>query len=704
MAATTNNKRLNVLVYAGNGATTSSVAHATWSLRRLLGPNYAVLTVNGDQILKEPWMATCALLVLPGGADLAYCRTLNGAGNRRIKQYVQNGGSFLGFCAGGYYGCAKCEFEVGSPDKGMEVIGDRELAFFPGVCRGLAFKGFRYQSEAGAKAVKLAIENESFGSGVLLPEMFKAYYNGGGVFVDADKLHDKAIEVLARFEDEVAVDPGEGKAAAVVFSKVGDGRVVLTGPHPEFSAHNLNRHDPTNADYPSLVASLLADEQARMDFMKAVLTKLGLTVSQEVTPVPSLSPLHLSAAKGDDIAELVQSWSEQGILSRDGGGREYIKGENDTFILEPAGDEKWSMAGIAQAVKETLPKAVQESSEPEEKQANIQIANSTPLLGSDTAPKHLIAHEQALPESKETPHFNHHAYFSNLAHFHSLQRAESTIYGKYLLYGEVVTSTQTLIEKNTSLLSHLPTGFTATATTQTAGRGRGTNVWVSPPGTLMFSTVLRHALALSTSAPVTFIQYIAALAIVEGIKGYDNGFQKMPVKLKWPNDIYALEPGVKEERYVKIGGILVNSSYSGGDYTLTLGVGLNATNAAPTTSLSQLLSHFLPQQSAKTQIAPERLLAAILTHFSILYTRFKRTGFDAVFEKKYYEYWLHSEQIVTLENEGGARARVKGISRDWGLLVVEELGWQDRPTGKRWELQSDANSFDFFRGLVRSKR
>lgn len=80
-------------------------------------------------------------------------------------------------------------------------------------------------------------------------------------------------------------------------------------------------------------------------------------------------------------------------------------------------------------------------------------------------------------------------------------------------------------------------GFTATATVQIAGRGRGTNVWVSPSGSLMFSTVVRHPVSLMSQAPVVFLQYLAALAIVEGIQTYDIGYQNMPVKLKWPNDI-----------------------------------------------------------------------------------------------------------------------------------------------------------------------
>ena len=91
--------------------------------------------------------------------------------------------------------------------------------------------------------------------------------------------------------------------------------------------------------------------------------------------------------------------------------------------------------------------------------------------------------------------------------------------------------------RNPKLLSNLPTGFTFTATTQVAGRGRGSNVWVSPAGSLVFSVCMKHAMLLSNTAPVVFIQYLAAIAIVEGIQSYDHGYQNVPVKLKWPNDI-----------------------------------------------------------------------------------------------------------------------------------------------------------------------
>jgi len=172
-------------------------------------------------------MSTCALLILPGGADLPYCRTFNGAGNRRIAQYVRQGGSFVGFCAGGYYGSKQCEFE---PDNlKLAVVGSRELAFFPGTCRGAAFTGFEYASENGARAPKLSVPAVGEGEEAF---SFMCYFNGGGVFVDAAKLKDQGVEVLASYEDELDVDGGDGKAA-VVYRKIGGGGVILTGPHPE---------------------------------------------------------------------------------------------------------------------------------------------------------------------------------------------------------------------------------------------------------------------------------------------------------------------------------------------------------------------------------------------------------------------------------------------------------------------------------------
>ncbi|POR32168.1 Biotin--protein ligase [Tolypocladium paradoxum] len=693
-------KRLNVLVYTGvfsqppfvrwphltclpgTGTSAESVRQCLYTLRRLLSPNYAVIPVTESAILKEPWAPTCALLVVPGGADLGYCRVLNGEGNRRITDYVRRGGAYLGLCAGGYYGSGRCEFEVGN--RPLEVIGSRELAFFPGTCRGGAFKGFEYRSERGARAAVLRVATGAFTEQV--PETFASYYNGGGVFVDAGSIKGRKIEVLASYDGELDVDGGDGKAA-VLLCHIGDGKAMLSGPHPEFAAVNLYPQ-PDVPGYDELIHKLAADDQARVGFLKACLSRLGLEVSQEDTAVPPLSSLHLSAVDNTKVTELLCAWEE--VMDKEDG-QEYIRGEVDTFHIQA---EEGSLG--VEELQHSLPSTEGEN------------AKDGGIVDYAAITKRIIPHEETLPNPGLTPRFNHKQFYSSLRRFQATEE-DADEWGNILLYGDVVTSTNSLLEKycaplkprspNPKLMSKLPTGFTFSASTQVAGRGRGTNVWVAPPGALVFSTIINHPAHLAVSRPVVFIQYIAAIAIVEAIRSLDVGYENLPVKLKWPNDIYALDPAqpAAAKQYVKIGGILSQCGYCDGSYQIVLGIGINAINPRPTTSISDLLPAGAPPPRL------EALLARILTRLEAVYAQFQREGFSDDLERRYYRHWLHTGQAISLEAEGGVRARVLGISRDWGMLRVEQTDAEGRGTGRIWSLQSDENSFDFWKGLVRRK-
>ncbi|KAL2162284.1 hypothetical protein VTH06DRAFT_7197 [Thermothelomyces fergusii] len=683
-------QKLNVLVYTGTGSTIESVRHCIYSLRRLLGPNYAVNPITESALLKEPWAPTCALLVFPGGADLGYCRILNGAGNRNIAQFVRRGGAYLGFCAGGYYACRRCEFEVGNPE--LEVVGSRELAFYPGTCRGGAFRGFEYHSERGARAATISVAKDAFPDPVSLPGEFRCYYNGGGVFVDADKFAAGSdnVQVLAEYADDIAVESGAAKAA-IVYCKVGEGAALLTGPHPEFDAVNLSQQVDVPG-YDQLIEALKEDEDARTIFLKACLAKLGLEVSQGASPVPSLSKIHLSALRHSDVSEILHSFEEI-ITTEDD--ENYIKGDNDLFHLEKP-DSRWSLSSLGEALLSDIVESKKKTGR----------TSPDPTADYSRIPKRIVSHEDAWPEPKETPYFNHAIFYSSLRQFREKEEAES--WGNVLMYGEVVTSTNTLLEKNHNLLSKLPTGFTFAATTQVAGRGRGANVWVTPPGSLVMSTVINHPAHYATTRPIVFIQYLAALAIVEAVKSYDDGYSDFPIKIKWPNDVYVRDPSKPNQvSYVKVAGILANCAYSSGSFQVVLGIGINTNNARPTTSLDAVLS-LLEGGKKPEPFRIERLLARILTRLEALYAEFCRDGFSRELEGKYYEHWLHTNQVVTLEAEGGVKARVVGITRDWGMLMAEEVADDGingalRPTGKVWALQSDENSFDFWRGLVKRK-
>ncbi|KAI5288839.1 biotin holocarboxylase synthetase [Ascosphaera aggregata] len=632
--------RLNVLVYSGF---------------------YAVTSVTTSTLLHEPWMSSCALLVIPGGRDVPYCQSLNGLGNKRISQFVKNGGSYLGLCAGGYYASARCEFEVDDPE--LKVVGDRELGFFPGVCRGSAFKGFKYASIAGARAVRIAVNSKVLQcaggggeAGSTPTESFRTYYNGGGVFVDALRLSQNiSLEVIATYDDgELDVDGGCGKAA-VVFRRFGHGSVILSAVHPEYDPSNidLNQGGPKYAD---LVGELVKDDEQRIRFLKACLVKLGLRVAQDDSASDATltnSELHLSGIDDGDLLKTINALND---IAQDGDGDDWvIRDELDTLRIVN------SPSFTINPLRDLEPRV----SQPAPAQA--------PRL-TDPA-KTLLIH-QTIPTPDEIPSFNHETYYSSLYHYRQTCRENLHQFGSQLIYAKVLPSTQTILEKNPRLLSSLPIGLTVTTSLQVAGRGRGSNVWVGSRGQLSFSTVIRHPASAMAKAPVVFVQYLAAMAVVQGIKGYDKGYERVPIKMKWPNDIYALDPtNPGENMYTKITGILVNATSSGKDYIAISGIGINVLNTAPTTSLAMLVDHLRRSGNINlAELSLERLLASILTRFESLHARFLRTGFDTFLEQMYYDSWLHTDQIVTLETEGGVRAKIRGITRDYGFLKAEELG------------------------------
>lgn len=162
----------------------------------------------------------------------------------------------------------------------------------------------------------------------------------------------------------------------------------------------------------------------------------------------------------------------------------------------------------------------------------------------------------------------------------------------------------------------------------------------------------------------------------------------------------ALDPTkpASSKTYVKIGGILSQCGYCDGSYQIVLGIGINAINPRPTTSISDLL----PANASPLHL--ESLLARIVTRLESIHAQFRRQGFSENLEQRYYRHWLHTGQAISLEAEGGVGARVLGITRDWGMLRAEETDAEGRGTGKIWTLQSDENSFDFWKGLVRRKQ
>lgn len=206
--------------------------------------------VDRTTLNRSDWKQKAALLIFPGGRDIPYHEALKGKANREIRSYVEEGGSYLGICAGGYYGSAQVEFEKGQP---LEVIASRELAFFPGKACGPAYglNQFSYETETGARIARLQMSSQ----------VSLSYFNGGCSFEKADEM--PQVKVLARYQD-LPTQP-----AAIVECSVGKGCAILCGVHPEYSAESLGRDH-------SLKDALQQIEKQRRDLFREILTRFQI--------------------------------------------------------------------------------------------------------------------------------------------------------------------------------------------------------------------------------------------------------------------------------------------------------------------------------------------------------------------------------------------------------------------------------------------
>lgn len=692
--------QMNVLVYNGPGTTPGSVKHATQTLRHFLEPYYAVSTVSAKALQTEPWMSKASAIVFPGGADLPYvkeCRTVI----PKIKDFVERqGGLFIGFCAGGYFGTSRVEFAQGDPT--MEVTGNRDLKLFQGIGRGPVFDGFRYNSEEGARACRL-----------LLPDgtEFATYFNGGPLFVDADDFSN--TEVLARYKEtpDVAYHDSSSKTAeagpaAVVLCSVGKGKSLLIGPHPEFIPRLLEKTDDVH--FLSKVVNVLKENEAeRLSFLKTIFTKAGLNCNNDFSNVraPNLTPLLVaaSASKQNTVKEFRDSILSISTPEKAGSYVE-IDGGNELFHV---------YEGFSKSYEEAADSLRHE--EPDE----VAKAVIFPAEGETT------------PSSALTSNFDVEKYFKYLSPTNTI--------GSLLMYGEVVTSTSSLLNNNKAILSCIPkNSMLHVGTIQVSGRGRGGNVWINPKGVSASTAVVTLPLrSPKTNKPISivFVQYLSMLAYCQAITSYGPGYEDLPVRIKWPNDLYALSPKYYQKAnlsivgrgmgqgsqaqvvsvsdidpaYMKIAGLLVNSNFINDSYTLLLGCGLNVSHDGPTTSLNSWIELLnIEREAARLDrlepIEIEKLQALYMNHLETYIRKFIDYGASSVLSD-YYRLWLHSNQIVTLMDHNNARAVITGITEDYGLLVAKELvsGSNTQFTGSVYHLQPDGNSFDIFKGLISKK-
>jgi biotin--protein ligase len=183
---------------------------------------------------------------------------------------------------------------------------------------------------------------------------------------------------------------------------------------------------PSVPDYAELIGKLSDNDKSRVQFLKACLSKLGLEVSHNESGVPSLSRLHISSLDENGVSELLVSFAD--IIEKENG-EEWIRAEGDTFHIQNE-DTIWSVEGLQQSLAQT----------DESSHTTNGITDYSKIV------KKIVPHEKAPPHPKLTPQFNHGLYFSSLRRYQQIEpHAED--WGNLLMYGEVLTSTNTILER-----------------------------------------------------------------------------------------------------------------------------------------------------------------------------------------------------------------------------------------------------------------
>jgi BirA family biotin operon repressor/biotin-[acetyl-CoA-carboxylase] ligase len=159
-------------------------------------------------------------------------------------------------------------------------------------------------------------------------------------------------------------------------------------------------------------------------------------------------------------------------------------------------------------------------------------------------------------------------------------------------------------------------GLVVIAEHQTAGRGRRGRTWVSPPGNLYSSTLVRPDCRAATAAQLGFV---AALGVSEAISDLAP---QVHTRCKWPNDLLA--------NGKKVCGILLETEMVAGDRPdfVILGIGVNLASSPrdtpyPATSLAE---------EGAPVITPGAMAAAFVRHLAAWLARWREGGFARVRE------------------------------------------------------------------------
>jgi BirA family transcriptional regulator, biotin operon repressor / biotin---[acetyl-CoA-carboxylase] ligase len=205
----------------------------------------------------------------------------------------------------------------------------------------------------------------------------------------------------------------------------------------------------------------------------------------------------------------------------------------------------------------------------------------------------------------------------------------------------------------------IATPFLVGATSQSAGRGRGSNRWWNAAGTLMFSVLFDMDERKLPQAEWPRFSLGTALSVAETIETF---LPQVQVGLKWPNDVWVGER--------KVCGILIEQSERNAG-RLVVGIGLNVnsrfTDAPP--EIRDVATSL--RDASGEQIAPQEILVRLLQRWDANVAAQRQGELDLA--RRWSRLCILRGRSVRLTSAVSERTGTcHGIAEDGGLLIESD--------------------------------
>ncbi len=205
-----NNSVVKVLIFNGNGVMSTSVD----GIEDCLNDSNA-MNMNGNirfeynttTVINSNTLAGYNVLIMPGGDDAADYLDNSNIDSAAIKQFVESGNGYMGICAGAYAGSNYVSGYY--PGWGLAPDVNTESVNYEGL---------------------LTISTTQFGADVFDKSTISVFHdNGPAMYTNNSNV------IMATYADN---NTGYENYAAVIGDTYGNGRVLLSGSHPELAPQN----------------------------------------------------------------------------------------------------------------------------------------------------------------------------------------------------------------------------------------------------------------------------------------------------------------------------------------------------------------------------------------------------------------------------------------------------------------------------------